>query len=184
MKLLANLFVLYQLEIILVSSIDTVDKNRCPPYPTLNSLPGNGWCSLREIEMSPVFAITYNKCQVLETATGNYLVPDYLHIIPKSTSDVDTTQELIESYENYASSIGFSISQGASAAFMGFSAATSFSLAYQNMKKSQVINQCATSRITGRYVLHAASLDEYTGKFWGLISQCVSIFPTTISREC
>lgn len=141
------------------------ESELCPStYPKLNSLPGNGWCSLRNIEMNPIFSITYNKCQILQTSKGNFLIPDHLNITPKSESDIDTTQELIESYESFTSTTSNSMSASASAGLWKFSAQGTFSGEYQNMKKNQVINKAVTSRVSGRYVLHAARFDDYAGK--------------------
>lgn len=141
------------------------NSDLCPTwYPKLNALPGNGWCSLRNIEMNPIFSITYNKCQILQTSKGNFLIPDHLNITPKSESDIDTTQELIESYENFTSTTSNSMSASASARLGKFSAQGTFSTEYQNMKKNQVINKSVTSRVSGRYVLHTARFDDYTGK--------------------
>ncbi|XP_037049520.1 macrophage-expressed gene 1 protein-like [Bradysia coprophila] len=144
------------------SRVDEPKKLCTSTYPKLNSLPGNGWWSLRNIEMNPVFSITYNKCQILETPTGNYLLPDHLHITPKSESDIDTTQELIESYQKFISTTSSSMSASASGGYGKFSAQGTFSSEYKHMKKNQVINKSVTSRICGRYVLHAARFDEYT----------------------
>lgn len=106
-----------------------------PSHLKINALPGNGWCSLRNIEMNPVLSITYNDCQVLDTANGKYLIPDHLHITPKSTSDIDTTHEIISSHQDFTSTTATTITASAPAAFGKFSAHASFSSDYQAMKK-------------------------------------------------
>lgn len=166
-NLFVKLFcVLCQLQLMIVSSSPSVNvqAGKCPSYPKLNALPGNGWCSLRNIEMNPVFSLTYNKCQVLETPDGNYLIPDHFSITPKSTSDIDTSQELIRNHQEFTSTTARSMSASASGGFGIFTAAASFSEDYQNLKKNQVTNQAVTLRISARYVLHEARLDEYAGK--------------------
>lgn len=185
---MTNLFVklvylLCQCEVIFVSSLSSannVQVSECPSYPKLNSVPGNGWCSLRNIEMNPVFAISYNKCQILETPTGNYLIPDHLSISPIFTSDIDTSQELIEHYTNFTSTTARSMSASASGGIGKFTASGSYSNDYQKMKKSQVLNKSVTSRVSGRYVLHAARYDEYAGnkKTFSSETQRFSIFPS------
>lgn len=155
MKLFVYLILFY--EVIFVSA------KVCPSYPRLNALPGNGWCSLRSIEMNPVFSITYDECEILETKNQNYLIPDYLHVIPKSTSDIDTMQEIIGHYQNFTSSTATSMSSSASGKYGKFSAEAKFSADYQQMKKNQVVDKSVTSRVSGRYVLHTARFDEYAG---------------------
>lgn len=162
MKLFVTLLVLFQYLVLCASRV-SLQIDECPSYPKLRALPGNGWCSLRDIEMNPVFSVTYDKCQVLETPNGKYLIPDYLHLTPKSTSDIDTTQEMIDHYQNFTSNTAMSMGASASGSYGKFSAARAFSVDYQNMKKNQVINKSVTSRITARYVLHAATFDEYAG---------------------
>lgn len=154
MKLFVNLILLYQY---------AVSARVCPSYRRLNALPGNGWCSLRNIEMNPVFSITYNDCEILETKNQNYLIPDNFHVIPQSTSDIDTMQEFIGHYQNFTSNTAASMGSSASGKFGRFSAEATFSTDYQQMKKNQVINKSVTSRVSGRYVLHAARFDEYAG---------------------
>lgn len=149
-------------------NVDTgtaINDEKCQSFRKLDALPGNGWCSLRNIEMNPVFSITYNECRVLQTPTVNYLVPDHLHLIPRASSNLDTSGEIIDRYQNYESITSRSIGASVSAGYASINIGSSFSNEYQQMKKTQVELKTVTTRVSGRYIMHSARFDEYSGNY-------------------
>lgn len=161
----------FQLAIVLVAfyAIESAiihSSEKCPPYPKLSALPVNGWCSFRNIEMNLIVSTTYNECRILETPTGKFLIPDHFHFSPKSRSDVDASVEIIDDYETFTSITARSIGASASGSVGNFHAAGTFSDEYKHIKKTQVENQCVTTRVTGRYVAISARFDEYLGNIY------------------
>jgi hypothetical protein len=65
----------------------------------LEVLPGNGWDSLRNIELRRVLNVKYSKC--VGTEDGKYLIPDNVEVISDKLTNMDLTSEEFRHYKDY-----------------------------------------------------------------------------------
>lgn len=130
----------------------------CPPLAKLDILPGQGWDSLRNIEMGQIIAVTYNECRM--TLDGKYLLPDHMFTIPLRDSNVQLYSEIIYHWSHYSSitSRSMGIIAGGKALF----ASGSFSKEYQNTKQHQVNDKSITTRIYAEYTLYKVGIQAPT----------------------
>ena len=93
------------------------DVRNCPSASPLDSsrplyqmevLPGIGHDDLRSIDMGQILNYNHSQCQI--SKDGKYLLPDGVFLIPIQQSSVDTSAEYFDHWDNYTSTISFSLS--------------------------------------------------------------------------
>ncbi|XP_053727312.1 macrophage-expressed gene 1 protein-like [Synchiropus splendidus] len=73
----------------------------------LEVLPGGGWDNLRNMDMGRVMNITYFQCQTTED--GLYLIPDEVFVIPDKETGVETSSEIVQTWQEQKSATSSSI---------------------------------------------------------------------------
>ena len=106
------------------SSYPVGDIRNCPteqtvhpgsPLLRMDAMPGLGFDNLRNIELGQVYSKNYSSCQI--SNDGRYLLPDNINLIPVLKSEIDTSTEVFQHYNQYTSSSSYSINVEASASY-------------------------------------------------------------------
>ena len=138
------------------------DVRNCPttspifpsePLYRMEVLPGAGFDALRSIDMGQVHAYNYSQCRV--SNDGRYLLPDNVFLVPTMESHVQVFSELIDHWDEYTSTVSFSLSLDAS-----FQSIVSgkFSAEYASVKSHMYNDKSVTTRVQLRNTLYKVKL--------------------------
>lgn len=119
-------------------------------------IPGSGWDNLRNQHMGVVFGRNYSECKTSED--GKFLIPDNMVLYPVKKGKLDTFADLYDHWNNYSSLTARSINREASASFVKFSISGSYSSEHESVKRRQVEDNSATTRVQIRHNLYMAKL--------------------------
>ncbi|XP_062582635.1 macrophage-expressed gene 1 protein-like [Saccostrea cucullata] len=120
-------------------------------------LPGTGWDNLRNKVSGLIVSFNYSECDT--TDDGKYLIPDNVFTVPIKTSEVEVLGEYFHHWTEYISTTSHSINIGSG--FNGkFQISGAFSFEKERIKKNQIANNAATTRVQARYVRYSAKLQQ------------------------
>ena len=148
------------------SSYPVGDIRNCPTEQTVNpgspllrmdAMPGLGFDNLRNIELGQVYSKNYSSCQI--SNDGRYLLPDNINLIPVLKSEIDTSTEVFQHYNQYTSSSSHSINVEASASYGCAHASGKFSMEHQDTKKKMVSTKSSSVRIGIRHHLYSVHVN-------------------------
>ncbi|KAK2902006.1 macrophage expressed 1, tandem duplicate 1 [Channa argus] len=120
-----------------------------PSITALEVLPGGGWDNLRNMDMGRVMNLSYFQCQTTED--GVYLIPDEVFVIPHKETGVETSSEIISSWQEQKSSTSYTIN--ADISFLSYLNGK-FSTENQRMKSHQVKDSATTARVQVRNFIY------------------------------
>lgn len=106
--------------------------------------------------MGVVFGRNYSECKTSED--GKFLNPDNMVLYPVKKGKLDTFPDLYDHWNNYSSLTARSINLEASASFAKFSISGSYSSEHESVKRRQVEDNSATTRVQIRHNLYMAKL--------------------------
>ena len=138
------------------------DVRNCPSTSPLDSsqplyqmevLPGIGHDNLRSIDMGQVLNYNYSRCQI--SKDGKYLLPDEIFLIPIQQSSVETSAEYFDHWDNYTSTISYSLSvHGGIQGLLDIK----FSTGYTHTKSHMYNQNSKMTRAQIRYRLYTVSM--------------------------
>lgn len=106
--------------------------------------------------MGVVFGRNYSECKTSED--GKFLIPDNMVLYPVKKGKLDAFADFYDHWNNYSSLTARSINLEASASFAMFSISGSYSSEHESVKRHQVEDKSATTRVQIRHNLYMAKL--------------------------
>ncbi|XP_062598316.1 macrophage-expressed gene 1 protein-like [Saccostrea cucullata] len=123
-------------------------------------LPGVGWDNLQNRVSGMLVHHNFVKCRT--TDDGKYLIPDSVFTVPIKSSQLEIFGEMFQHWNNYTATTSTTINVQAGLQLEKFGINGKFSHESKNVRKNQIMDKSATTRVQARYTRYSAKLQPDT----------------------